>query len=216
VAWRQGDKMIVCNPLSKAWLELPPRKNTWKFPIVGTLTTPATLVRFLAPCSLCRSFPSHAGSGARWCRGDRRSGGRTAAAHRLPPGGARGAKRARTVPGTQRETPPRQTSSMCTSHPLRGSREPRLLPEVVEAVSTLPSHVQLTRTAALPSLACFPRSLASLARLLPSLACFPRLLASLACLLPSLACFPHSLASLARFPRSLPCRDHAHPASDGP
>ncbi|KAG0578808.1 hypothetical protein KC19_4G050700 [Ceratodon purpureus] len=32
---RQGDKMIVCNPLSKTWLELPPRKNTWKFPIVG-------------------------------------------------------------------------------------------------------------------------------------------------------------------------------------
>lgn len=36
---RQGDKMIVCNPLTKAWLELPPRKNTWKFPIVGMLTT---------------------------------------------------------------------------------------------------------------------------------------------------------------------------------
>jgi hypothetical protein len=62
LCWRQGDKMIVCNPLSKAWLELPPRKNTWKFPIVGTLTTPATLVQFLAPCSLCRSFPSHAGT----------------------------------------------------------------------------------------------------------------------------------------------------------
>ena len=36
---RQGDKMIVCNPLSKAWLELPPRKNTWKFPIIGISTT---------------------------------------------------------------------------------------------------------------------------------------------------------------------------------
>jgi len=32
---RQGDKMTVCNPLSKAWLELPPIKNSWKFPIVG-------------------------------------------------------------------------------------------------------------------------------------------------------------------------------------
>jgi hypothetical protein len=84
-------------------------------------------------------------------------------------GVVRGARREReqgflvlNVPGTQRETPPRQTSSMCTSHPLRGSREPRLLPEVVEAVSTLPSHVQLMRTAALPSLACFPRALPSL------------------------------------------------------
>ncbi|KAG0589926.1 hypothetical protein KC19_1G057600 [Ceratodon purpureus] len=32
---RQGERMIVCNPLSKAWRELPPRQNTWKFPIVG-------------------------------------------------------------------------------------------------------------------------------------------------------------------------------------
>lgn len=32
---RQGERMIVCNPLSKSWRELPPRQNTWKFPIVG-------------------------------------------------------------------------------------------------------------------------------------------------------------------------------------
>lgn len=32
---RQGDHMIVCNPVSKAWLELPKKKNSWKFPIVG-------------------------------------------------------------------------------------------------------------------------------------------------------------------------------------
>lgn len=31
----QGEKTIVCNPLRNAWLELPPRRNTWKFPIVG-------------------------------------------------------------------------------------------------------------------------------------------------------------------------------------
>lgn len=32
---RQGEKMIICNPLSKTWVELPPKRNTWKFPIVG-------------------------------------------------------------------------------------------------------------------------------------------------------------------------------------
>jgi len=41
---RQGEKMIVCNPLSKAWLELPPIKNTWKFPIVGTYLIPHALL----------------------------------------------------------------------------------------------------------------------------------------------------------------------------
>lgn len=42
---RQGDHMIVCNPVSKAWLELPKKKNSWKFPIVGTSITP--LLNFL-------------------------------------------------------------------------------------------------------------------------------------------------------------------------
>lgn len=31
----QGEKTIVCNPLRNERLELPPRRNNWKFPIVG-------------------------------------------------------------------------------------------------------------------------------------------------------------------------------------
>ena len=31
----RDDKMFVCNPLSKAWVELPPKRHLWRYPIVG-------------------------------------------------------------------------------------------------------------------------------------------------------------------------------------
>ena len=32
---RRDDRLYVCNPLTKAWVELPPKRHRWKYPIVG-------------------------------------------------------------------------------------------------------------------------------------------------------------------------------------
>jgi hypothetical protein len=32
---QHDDQLIVCNPFTKAWLQLPPKLHRWKYPIVG-------------------------------------------------------------------------------------------------------------------------------------------------------------------------------------